>query len=213
MPSLDIVIVAVYLFTLLYVAYRARDNMEDRAAVSLDQGVLNAQLDAQGLKESIAIKIPLKPSYGFEPIADLSLAIVNLSEVPFYIDWDRSTLTNFGGRSRRVIRITPTLNLDLSQSQIFSVVAPGQVLTERIVAEDMLKAKPEGGVQIASPLVDLKPVSGLEEGKTMEFALRLVLRRVVETTPRLEDAMVVHAVTCRFLVRRVPWDEGFFWKK
>jgi len=213
MPSLDVVILVVYLFTLIYVAYRAINNMEDRAAVAMDQGALNAQLEEQGLKEAIAIKIPLKGQYGFEPISDLALTIANLSQVPFYVDWDRSTLTNFAGRSRRVIRVTPTLNLDLSQPQVFSVVGPGQALSERVVAEDMLKAKAEGGVQIAAPLVDLGPVSALPEGKQLEFALRLVLRRVTDTTPRFDDSLVTHALTCRFMVRRIPWDENFPWKK
>jgi len=213
MPSLDIVILVVYLFTLIYVAYRAINNLEDRAAVIMDQAALNAQLAEQGLGEAIAVKIPLKGQYGFEPISDLALTISNASEVPFYVDWDRSTLTNFSGRSRRVIRITPTLNSDLSQPQVFSVIGPGQTLNEQVVAEDMLKAKPEGGVQIASPLVDLGPVSALPEGKQLEFALRLVLRRVTDTTPRFDSDLITHALTCRFMVRRVPWDENFPWKK
>lgn len=213
MPSLDVVILVIYLFTLIYVGYRAINNLEDRASVMMDQGALKAQLEEQGLGQAIAIKVPLKGQYGFEPISDLSVSITNMSEVPFYVDWDRCTLTNFMGRSRRVIRITPTMNLDLSQAQIFSVAAPGQTLSERLVAEDMLKAKPEGGVQIAAPLVDLGPIAALPEDKQLEFSLRLVLRRVTEVTPRIDDSIVTHSITCRFVVRRVPWDQDFPWKK
>jgi len=213
MPSLDVVIVVVYLFTLAYVGYQAWNNMEDRAAMVLDQAFLNQQLVEQGLDQAIALKIPLKPQYGFEPIADLSLTLVNTSSAPIYVDWDRCSLTNFSGRSRRVVRVTPSMNLDLSRPQVFSVVSPGNALTEKVIAEDMLKPGEGGALTIVAPLVDLKPLGGLPEDKRLEFALRLVLRRVTENPYHNEDDLNYHSITCRFSARRVPWDENFPWRK
>ncbi len=212
MPSLDVVIVAVYLFTLVYIAYRAIDSLEDQAVVYLDQATLRAQLEEADLQDRLAIKVLLKGRYRFEPIPDLSLMITNASEFPIYVDWDRSTLTNFAGRSRRVVRVTPSMNFDLSQPQIFSVIAPGKVLSERIVAEDMLKRTPEGIMQVASPLVDLAPVQMLPEDKQLEFALRLVVR-IVEPGRELDHDMVTYSVVCRFIAQRVPWDAGYPWKR
>lgn len=214
MPSLDVIIVAVYLFTLIYVGYRAIDNLEDRAALVLDQAALDAQIKEQGLADAIAVKIPLKKVYGFEPVKNISLTIANLSESPIYVDWDRSALTNFQGRSRRVVRITPSMNLDLSRPQVFSVISPGTALNETIVAEDMLKAGADGQLQVVAPLVDLGPVGSLPEDKKLEFALRLVLQRVApNTSGYYEENWMTHALTFRFVARRVPWDSPYPWKQ
>lgn len=212
MPSLDIIIVAAYLISLAIVGYRAINNFEDQATVQLDQALLKAQLTERGLEQAIAIKVPLKPQYQFEQIADLSLSIVNSSKIPVYVDWDRSSLTNFAGRSRRVVRVTPSMNPDLNQAQIFSVIAPGRTLSERVVAEDMLKRTADGTLQIAAPLVDLAPVRALPEGKQLEFSLRLVLR-MIEPGNEMEDDVKTHAVLLRFVVQRVPWDSEMPWKK
>lgn len=213
MPPLDVVIIAVYVATLLYVGSKALENMEDWAEVGLDQAFLKSQLEEQGLDKAIALKIPLKSQYGFEPIADLSLILVNQSDRPLHVDWDRCSLTNFAGRSRRVVRITPSMNLDLSRPQVFSVIPPGNTLNERIIAEDMLRPGEDGTLKIVAPLVDLSPVSALPEGKTYQFILRLVLQWGHETGSFNDAAFHYHALTCRFLVRRVPWDEKFPWHK
>lgn len=214
MPSIDVIIVAVYLFTLVYVGYRAIDNLEDRAALVLDEPALNAQIEEQGLEEAIAVKIPLKKVYGFEPVANLSLTVANLSDSPIYVDWDRSALTNFKGRSRRVVRLTPSMNLDLSRPQVFSVISPGTALSETIVAEDMLKAGEDGRLQIVAPLVDLGPVVSLPEDKKLEFAFRLVLQRVApNTSGYYEENWITHPLTFRFEARRIPWDSLYPWKQ
>jgi len=214
MPSLDVIIVAVYLFTLIYVGYRAINNLEDQASLVLDQAALDAQIHEQGLEEAIAVKIPLRKIYGFEPINDLSLTVANLSDSPIYVDWDRSALTDFRGRSRRVVRMTPSMNLDLSRPQVFSVISPGTALSEKIVAEDMLKAGDDGRLQVVSPLVDLGPIGNLPEDKKLEFALRLVLQRVApNTSGYYEENWMTHALTFRFVARRVPWDSPYPWKR
>ncbi|MGG6296884.1 hypothetical protein ACQ4M4_21015 [Leptolyngbya sp. AN02str] len=212
MAPLDVVIVMVYLFTLIYVGYRAYNNLEDQAAVIFDQASLKAQLQEQGLQNAIAIRIPFRPRYQFETIPDLSLTVVNSSPYAMYVDWDRCSLTNFSGRSRRVVRITPTMNLDLSRPQIFSVIAPGKMLTERVVAEDMLRRNADGTLQVAAPLVDLSPARSLPEEAQLEFAFRLVFR-VADTNQALDEETDMYAVLCRFIVKRVPWDAGYPWKQ
>ncbi|MEO1209397.1 MAG: hypothetical protein AAFX78_07630 [Cyanobacteria bacterium J06638_20] len=214
MTPLDVVIVAVYLFTLIYVGYRAVGNLEDRAALVLDKKGLNAQIEEQGLEEAIAVKIPLKAVYGFEPVASLALTVANLSDSPIYVDWDRSALTDFKGRSRRVVRVTPSMNLDLSRPQVFSVISPGTALNETIVAEDMLKVGEDSRLQVVKPMVDLGPVSSLPEDKTLEFALRLVLQRVApNTSGYYEENWLTHPLTFRFEARRIPWDSLYPWKQ
>lgn len=214
MPPLDLVIVIVYLVALVYVGYRAFQNwvasMEDVVTVKLDQGGLDAQLQEQGLQGKLVIKVSLKDKYKYEVIPDLSLMITNNLQTPVYVDWDRSVLTNFAGRSRRVIRVTPSLNLDLSRPQIFSVIGPGQVLSEKIVAEDMLKREADGSLKPVAPIVDLSAAGNLSEDKTLTFSLRLVFG-MAEFGNEAEDDMLTRALLLIFSVRRIPGTNALPW--
>lgn len=210
MAGLDLLIIVVYALTLVYVARQALGEMEDWATVQLDRDGLKEELNRADLQGKVNINVGLKPRYGFEPIADLALSISNSSPAPIYVDWDRSSLTNFQGRSRRVIRVTPSMNLDLSRPQVFSVIAPGKSLSERVVAEDMLKRTPEGILQVAAPLVDLGAARGLPDEGKLEFSLRLLLL-LVEQERQVDDDVTTHAVLCRFIVRRIPWNHDIPW--
>ncbi len=212
MTPLDLLIVVIYLITLVYVGYRAIGNMEDWATVLLDEGALKEQLTINGQPSAIALAVPLQGQYQFNKINDLAQTLTNNSPIPIYVDWDRSTLTDFKGRSRRVIRLNPSMIMDLSRSQVFSVVAPGQALSERIVAEDMLKRTPEGTLQVAAPIVDLSAARGLAPDGKLEFSLRLLIR-LIDTGSETDSDMATKALLCKFIVRRVPWDRDMPWKR
>ena len=212
MTPFDLLIVVIYLISLVYIGNRAINNMEDWATVQLDQSALKDQLTINGQAKAIALTIPLQGQYQFGKINDLALNLTNHSPIPIYVDWDSSTLTDFKGRSRRVIRINPNMIMDLSRSQVSSVIAPGKSLMEKIVAEDMLKRTAEGTLQVGSPIVDLSAARGLSSDGKLEFSLRLLIRLVDSGSATDSDA-TTQALLCRFIVRRVPWDQGMPWKR
>lgn len=212
MTPFDLFIVAIYLISLVYIGNRAVNNMEDWATVQLDQSGLREQLTINGQPDALVLNVGLQSQYQFNKINELALTLTNNSPIPIYVDWDRSTLTDFKGRSRRVIRLNPSMIMDLSRSQVFSVVAPGRALNERIVAEDMLKRTPEGTLQVGSPIVDLSAARGLPPDGKLEFSLRLLLR-LVDSGSETDSDVTTQALVCRFIVRRVPWDQDMPWKK
>ncbi len=210
MTELDLIILTVYLICVAYVFYQAIQSFEDQVVVRMDRELLNAQLQEKELQDQLDIQVKLKPVYQFEQIQDLLISIRNnFPATPVYADWDYSALSNFGGRSRRVIRLTATMRMDLSQPQIFSVIAPQSTLTERVTAEDVLKPNIDSTLQISAPLVDLEAARSLPENKQLEFWLRLVLRMVDPT--QTSDRMMTHALSCRFIVQRVPWSHSLPW--
>ncbi|NET32716.1 MAG: hypothetical protein F6K19_11990 [Cyanothece sp. SIO1E1] len=211
MGDYDVLILAVYLICVAYVVYQAIDSLEDQATIRLDQESLKSQLEAQGLQDLVQIQVGLKPRYQFEQLYNLTLSIRNaFPDTPIYVDWDQSSLTSFKGRSRRVIRLTPSMALDLFQAQAPSVISPGYVLNETVTAEDTLKGTPDSTVlKVAAPLIDLAIAKKLPLNKTLEFYLRLVLRRI-EPTGRPGET-INHALLCKFIVKRLPWSYSLPW--
>lgn len=221
MPPLDLIIVVIYLIALIYVGYQAIQNwvgsLKDTLFLKVDQAALDAQMEEQGLKDVVLVKVSLKDKYDYEPIPDLTVTVVNRSKQPIYVDWDRSTLTNFGGRSRRVIRITPTMNMDLSRPQVFSVVAPTQVLTEKIVAEDMLKPGEGGMLKVVAPVEtlaasNLATASKLFKDKRPYFSLRLALWLEDPDRPNVLER-VPRALTLKFEVQKVAGTDALPWNR
>lgn len=213
MPPIDLIIIAVYLIALAYVFYRATySGREDTVSVKLDQGALTAQLEEQDLQGKVEVRVTLKPKYKFEPITELAINIANTSKSPIHVDWDRSSLTNFTKRARRVIRLTPSMNFDLSQSQVFSVVSPGDVLSEKVVAEDMLKRSGDGTLVIASPIVDLAAAAKLPDNGKLDFTLRLVLC-LVERGNEIDDDVPTRTLALRFVVTRNLWEKSLPWNR
>lgn len=211
--QIDAVILVVYLICVVYVFYQAIDSLEDQAAIQFDRPGLNAQLEEKQLAGRIDIQVRLKSVYQFEQLYDLSLMVQNnFPNTPVYIDWDVSSLADFTGRSRRVIRIPPSMTMDLSQPQIFSVIAPGNILSERITAEDILRRRADSDVlEIAAPLIDLSIARNLPEDKSLPFSLRLVLR--IPSATGQGEVMATYALVCRFAAKRLPWSRSLPWKQ
>jgi hypothetical protein len=205
MSDLDVLILAIYLTCVTYVFYQAIDSLEDQTTIRFDDAVVQKQLEQQGLADTVNIRFGLQSYYRFEPLQNLTIVIQNRAEdVPLYVDWDHSSISDFRGRSRRVIRLPPGMMMDLSQAQVFSVIGPGQTLSERITAEDTLRRNPDSIViEQAAPLINLSAAKNLPEEERLFFALRLVLHRV--SLGGSLDALNHYAVQCSFTVQRVPW--------
>jgi hypothetical protein len=88
----------------------------------------------------------------------LSVSVINdTSDVQVYINWDRSSLEMFG-QGNRVVRATPNVPVDLSQSQVSTVINPGMTVSCNITTEQKYFRNTETSLvrETPQPLVDLK---------------------------------------------------------
>ena len=221
----NLLIFTMYIIGVAYIFNRARESVDDQIKVTFDKNALGEDLTRQNLQDLIAIDSQLKDSYEIDKLHDLPISIQNKSEVDtIYIDWDNSSLTGYDGRSRRVIRLTPTMSRNSSQSQVESVIAPGKTLREQLTAEDVLEgdAAATAGALKVGPLISLtKLKKGKPEekkiyngfmNKTLElkFDLRLRLHLFGPISP---DERRLHVVDCPFIVNKLPWTVALPWNQ
>lgn len=105
----------------------------------------------------ILIRISPTNEQKLNPISYVSVAVTNSTDdTQVYIDWDRSSLEMFG-QGNRVIRVTPNVPVDLSQSQVTTVINPGMTVSANITTEQKYNRNPETNlVRPSLPIVDLK---------------------------------------------------------
>jgi hypothetical protein len=105
----------------------------------------------------ILIRISPTNEQKLNPIPYVSVAVTNSTDdTQVYVDWDRSSLEMFG-QGNRVIRYTPTLPVDLSQSQVPTVINPGMTVSANITTEQKYNRDPETKlVRPPLPIVELK---------------------------------------------------------
>lgn len=214
MDDRNLFILTVYIICVTYVLYRVFKSVDrNQVIVHLDRESLNGQLEAQNLKERVDIQFKLEKRYQLDRLRELSIQIDNKSpDHPIDVDWDRSSLTDFDGRSRRVIRLTPSMILDLSQRQVFSFIGAGKTLKEKLTVEDVLQRDSQTDVlKISAPIFDpskLKKLSGTEN--TLQFSLMLVLH-LLRSTGETGNS-VIHILSCDFTVKKAPWTDVMSWK-
>ncbi len=169
--------------------------LDAEKAVDISPEVLAAN-KAAGIREEITQELehskiivrispineqPLKP-----PIMYLSVFVLNDTyDTQVYINWDRSSIEMFG-QGNRVIRNTPNYPIDLSQSQVSTVINPGMNVSSNVTAEPRYVLDKETGSsrQTPLPLVNLKdridmskltdPKSGEENVQSL-YALDLMV--------------------------------------
>lgn len=210
MNDRNLLILTVYIICVVYVFYRIIKSIDNQLEIGLDRESLNIQLDAQGLKDLMTIEFKLQEQYQPEQLRELPIAIENKSPASsISVDWDQSSLTDFDGRSRRVIRLIPAMRLDLFQSQVLSVIPPTQTLQERLTAEDVLKPNSDGALEITSPLFNLDQLKKASERRD-RFSLRLILQ--VYNPGAAAVSRRPYALSCEFTVNKLPWTDALDWK-
>ncbi|MFE1745461.1 hypothetical protein [Coleofasciculus sp. H7-2] len=214
MDDRNLLILTVYIICVTYVLYRVFKSVDrNQVIVHLDGESLNGQLEAQNLKDRVDIQFKLEKRYQLDQLRQLSIQIDNQSpDHSIDVDWDRSSLTDFDGRSRRVIRLTPSMILDLSQHQVFSFIGAGKTLKEKLTVEEVLQRDSQTDVlKISAPLFDpskLKKLSGTDN--TLQFSLMLVLH-LLRSTGETGNS-VIHILSCDFTVKKAPWTDVMSWK-
>jgi hypothetical protein len=227
MTDLDLLILTVYIITVVYVLYQAINTLDDQTTVHFDRNELDQVLEEQDLKDLISLNFRFEDRYKFEEQPKkLSLSLENKSaDKSFEVDWDHSSLTDFEGRSRRVIRLNPGKRFNLSEPQILSIVPPGKTLKEDFTAEDTLKMNIDGSLESASPIIDIlkieadskKPTKRGEQMKQLyadfmekridiSFSLRLVVKMTAPLGEGKGDRPYVLPAT--FLIKKVPWSDA-----
>lgn len=138
------------------------------------------QLEFRGLKRppylSLKVASPYDPKQIYKvkvtvgPMGNMSrnMALPGLSvsvdngteDAQVYIDWDNSSITTDESRqTQRVFRAGVPFAGDLSRSQIFSVVNPGESFGTSVTGEGCLSLDPNSGtLQPGMPLVDMGDV-------------------------------------------------------
>ena len=94
-------------------------------------------------------------------LTSLNVSISNgTPDAQVYIDWDNSSITVDKSRqTQRVFRAGVPLSSDLSRSQIFSVVNPGENFETRITGEGCLSVDPNTNtLQPSIPLIDMSDI-------------------------------------------------------
>lgn len=231
----DVIIVAIYLICVVYVLYQAFNSLDDQTKIAVEKIVVEkGSFDGQEeekkladtpLKDVLDIKIPFGDRYKFTEQPRLLVVVLINKSASFAIcaDWDSSSLTNYDGRSRRVIRMTPDRKIDLSQRQVSSMIAPGRSLTEALTAEDLLVSTADSTLAPRDALISIDALKKASENpKTpkvlkdmyanfmsrkapLRFSLRLILQfSEVKAGVRTE---AWYPIRCDFTVEKRPWTD------
>ncbi|NES80206.1 MAG: hypothetical protein F6K10_01175 [Moorea sp. SIO2B7] len=189
------------------------DSLDQFISINVNQESLNHQLETQNLNDLLEIEFEFQDQYQKnEQLQELSSKIKNKDELKYlYVNWDQSTFCDTEGRVERMIRLTSEMTRDLFQSQLPSIIPPGQTIEAKLTAEDKLKRNEAGVLEIASPLLEATILEGiLEEEESKQFSLYLIIQVVDPSTPPRKGAF--HFLCCEFKIEKIPWKTFLYWK-
>jgi hypothetical protein len=119
---------------------------------------LSEEIIQELMHPKIIIRIAPTNEQPLMKIMYLSVFVSNdTGDTQVYINWDRSSIEMFG-QGNRVIRTTPNVPVDLSQSQVPTVINPGMTVSSNITTEQRYSQNPETSLVRSEPqpLVNLK---------------------------------------------------------
>ncbi|MFW6358200.1 MAG: hypothetical protein ACOC0N_03155 [Chroococcales cyanobacterium] len=205
----NLLILTIYFIIVSYVFYSMYDALDQLISIEVNQGFIKEQLEKQNLQDSLEISFKFKDQYKPENFADIPIKGINKTDMySLYLDWEQMSLTDLNGRSHRVIRLIPGMKLQLSQPQVFTIVAPGQIVEEKLTLESSLEAT-EHGFKIAKPLFDAKKLRQAAE-QQKRFSLRVMIQFAQMTAGKRETQL--HIIVCEFIIKKTPWQKAIAWK-
>lgn len=182
----DWIVVALFLITVAYVINQAISYVEQQTTIKFLEDDFKNQLkektlEGTPLSDLMNITFRFEPSrykYSFdkadqdEQPRSLFMTVINFNKVKdvnIYIDWDKSSITNYVTSSRRLIRLNMpgvhgqhnSTSLPVS-SQVPTSIGPGNSFTSRITGEDVLAIKEEQGSKFLEPGTPLVSFTKLE---------------------------------------------------
>ena len=219
MTPLDAFILVLYGLITYRVITQAIGKLDKRAKVNLSKDKLSADLAVRNLQDTIEFGFKFEKTYSLsDTLKKLSISVTNKREegTTLYVNWDRSSLTNFGERSRRVIRLTPNRSPDLVRPQVWSVIPPKQQLQEEITAEDVLSRESESDplelTGVIVPIERPKPKKGEPEPEgppRFYLCLWIVVQQTNPedgATEKFEDLLPFE-----FIISKCPWTDALPW--
>jgi len=241
MNDTDLIILVIFLICVTYVIRRAIEELDAQTRIDFDKKDLETQLENLTLNE-VKLKDIVEVSFKFddrykhsEQPKTLGTTIKNKSEnVQIYADWDKSTLTDFGTPSRRVIRLNADKQITSTGrpigSQFSSPITPGTSFSAQLTAEDIMKLNSDKNVlEPGSALVDvddldkkandkkaskeIKELNGNFRSRKapIDFSLRLMLRMNPLDAGGGKEHQ--YPLWCKFKVINMPWWDHIPWNK
>jgi hypothetical protein len=212
MSAVDFIIFVVYLLVVSIVLYQAYNSLEDRVRIRFDGQTFQKQLQEKQLEGILSVGFGFREGdrYLFDEMPkDMSISIVNkLDSFPIKVDWDRCSLSDVTGRSRRVVRLTTGRPVDLSEPQLPSFVAPLGTLQERVTAEELVTQGEDGRLIPKAPIININKAAtaSFMAGKSaIRFALWLTVG--IPEVHQNETIERLHSLPCYFLIEKTPWQE------
>ncbi|MEM9212965.1 MAG: hypothetical protein AAGD25_01180 [Cyanobacteria bacterium P01_F01_bin.150] len=217
MTPLDALLLVLYVLIVYQVLTGAIAKLDKRAKVNLSEDKLKADLEARNLQDMVKFKFKFEKTYSLsDSLKKLSITVTNKSNDTLYVDWDRSSLTNFKERSRRVIRLTPNKRPDLIRAQVVSAISPMRQIEEEITAEDVFNQEAEsasldlGGVIV--PVERPKPKKGQPEPKgPPTFYLYLWVEGKLTNEDEGSSQEFRHLIPFEFIISKRPWTDALPW--
>ena len=245
MNDTDLIIFVIFLICVTYVLQRAIGSLDEQTKVEFQKGELTSQLekltlDEMPLSDIVDVNFGFKPEDRFpfdkQPTSVLALIRNKSKNVQIYVDWDKSTITNYAIASRRVIHLNiADKSVNTAQQPLLiqapNPISPGNLLSAQLAPEDTVKRNVESNVlEAKDPIIDLKDLdkktTDTKEKKApkelkqkrlrflirkapLEFSLRLMLRM-----NSLDDGggqTREYSLLCKFKVFNMPWWDQLPW--
>lgn len=137
---------------------------DDPALIALKLLGMSEEAAQRNLQQKVIVSVMPVGKERLRAIPYLAVSVENkTAEWQIYIYWDRSSIEMFG-QGNRIIRSTPNMPVDLMQSQIFSVVNPGQRVVSNVNVEKNYALNPvTNQVDRVQPLLDLEQRVGMSK--------------------------------------------------
>ena len=119
---------------------------------------MSDELLQEYLHPKIIIRIAPTNEQPLKKIMFVSVSINNdTGDQQVYVNWDRSSLEMLG-QGNRIVRSTPNVPVDLSQSQVATVINPAMMVSSNITIESRYNRRSDTDLvaQAPQPVVDLK---------------------------------------------------------
>ncbi|NEQ64118.1 MAG: hypothetical protein F6K21_01090 [Symploca sp. SIO2D2] len=134
---MNLLVLTVYSIIVALAFSKAVESLEEQIVIEGDSEHLNEQLEKYELKELLEIKFKLEDCYEIKEFKHLPFSIKNKSaDSSIDIDWDRSSIRDFGGGGRRAIRV---LNDDqeVPQKQVVTILVAGESTNVKVSDEKL----------------------------------------------------------------------------
>lgn len=207
---IDIFIVILYFLILIIIFGKMIEEINQGLIIILDSSALQTQITQQNLTEILELKFKFADAYRNQALPHLILELKNKSLVQaIYLNWQYSTLTDFKGRSHRIIYDVPGLTMDLFQPQVFTVIAPGQTLEAKLLTENCLTRDTQNNaLSVKNPVFDWKTLKeNIIENKAFSLQLVLQITDPIYQSPQIN----LNTLKCQFKLEEIPWRQVLYW--